>query len=191
MRHPYAITILTLLLTLFLTAQAQNKSEPNLKPTVIVPQHHADPAKTQFVKGPPDKELIAHNSPGENWEGLHVSELKSFRAMEKALKKSNKEPILIFKHSTTCPINARAAYRVNEWLEEKGEDKPKIYFVKVIESKPISLTLAKDLDVIHESPQILLIENGKSHWDTSHADITAENIEEALEKLTKKNEKKK
>ena len=168
-------------------AQEDNPTETRsvLTPTVITPTT----PEPVFTEAPPDKELIAHNSPGQNWEGPHVRELKSFKAMKKALKKSKREPILIFKHSTICPINARAAYRFNQWIEDQGDDKPKIYFVKVIESRPVSLELAKNLSVKHESPQILLIKDGESRWDTSHEDITAENIDKALEELHEKKPK--
>ena len=131
------------------------------------------------------KELKAKNTKGQNWEGPHVPELKTHKDLDKVMAKSKEKPILIFKHSTACPINARAAFRVNKWMEKLGDKKPEMYYVKVIESRPVSNELAKKLKVKHESPQILLIKDGESLWDTSHDKITPKAIEEAMKKHLK------
>jgi bacillithiol system protein YtxJ len=46
-------------------------------------------------------------------------------------------------------------------------------WVRVIEERPISLALAERAGVRHESPQALLIKNGKGVWHDSHWGITA------------------
>jgi bacillithiol system protein YtxJ len=125
---------------------------------------------------------IKPDTPDEAWGGPKVTELKSVEDMEQALDASKDAPVFIFKHSTACPISAGAAARVNKYLEAKGEDNlPKFYFVKVIESRPVSNALAEKLGVQHESPQIILIEKGKAVWNTSHQDITAETMTRAIE----------
>lgn len=142
-----------------------------------------------FVKGPTVDELKAKNTPGNNWEGPHVPELTSMEEMEAALKVSDDEPIIIFKHSTQCDVCSRASYRMNQWMEKSPNEVPKMYFVKVIEKKPVSQALAKKLKVKHESPQVLLIQDGKSVWDTSHEDITVENIKKGMKRLDTKESK--
>lgn len=146
-------------------------------------------AEFTFSKGPSEAQLKAKNEPGENWEGPHVPELKSFDDWEKTVEASNGAPILIFKHSTSCPVNAKAAYRVNQWLDEKGDEAPKMVFVKVIESKPVSKKIESDLRIKHESPQVLLLKDGEGRWSTSHDAITADAIEKALDEHADDDEK--
>lgn len=90
--------------------------------------------------------------------------------------------MLLFKHSTTCGVAARAAYRMNEWLKKVPDTAPKVVFLKVRERRPLSNAVEAQTKVKHESPQILLIKDREALWSTSHGDITAENIEAALEK---------
>ena len=93
---------------------------------------------------------------------------------------SQNVPTLLFKHSTTCPISARAAMRVQEFIESAPENAPAIHLIKVIESRPVSNAIAADLGVTHQSPQMILVSGGKSVWDTSHGDITPAAIGEAI-----------
>lgn len=142
-----------------------------------------------FKKGPSTAQLKAKNVDGENWEGPHVEEIKSFDDWDRVRKASADESILVFKHSTECPVNAKAAYRVNQWLEEQGDDAPRMVFVKVIETKPVSAKIAEDLSIEHQSPQVLLVEDGKGVWSTSHEEITAEAIEKALDEKGEKKDR--
>jgi bacillithiol system protein YtxJ len=100
--------------------------------------------------------------------------------LQKALDKSGESPVFIFKHSTACPISARAAARVSQYAEEGKGKKPEIYWLKVIESRPVSNELAERVNVVHESPQMILLDKGKAIWNTSHADITAKTMDEAI-----------
>ena len=116
----------------------------------------------------------------EHWEGPHVKELTQVDDLEAAVAASKEHPIFVFKHSTACPISGRAAVRVDKYLAETGEKAPDFVMVKVIESRPVSNAIAEKLGVQHESPQLLLLKDGKAIWNTSHGNITAENIEKAL-----------
>lgn len=93
---------------------------------------------------------------------------------------SKEKPVLLFKQSTTCPISADAFNQFHSFLNANEKDIG-AYFVKVRESRPVSNKIAEELDVRHQSPQILLIIDHKAVWDTSHTNITVENMKEALE----------
>ncbi|MFP6617621.1 MAG: bacillithiol system redox-active protein YtxJ [Candidatus Hydrogenedentota bacterium] len=125
------------------------------------------------------------NTPTENWEGPHVREIMNDKDWNTVLAESKKRPVFVFKHSTECPISAGAAFRTNAWLKKATKDTPKFYFVKVIERRPVSQKIAKNIDVKHESPQLLLLKDGKHVWNTSHEDITAKAIEGAIKKHAK------
>lgn len=73
----------------------------------------------------------------------------------------------VFKHSTTCPVSARAAREV-EALES---DLP-VYWVNVREQRELSNWIAEALGVRHESPQLILVRDGRAVKSWSHFEIT-------------------
>jgi bacillithiol system protein YtxJ len=139
------------------------------------PLAHADflnEARTFVVDG--------RNTPTENWEGPHVTEIKTEEDWKKVVAASKKEPVFVFKHSTECPISAGAAFRTNDFLKDAPKGTPKFFFVKVIETKPVSKTIEANTRVKHESPQLILLKDGKATWNTSHENITQESINVAI-----------
>lgn len=80
---------------------------------------------------------------------------------------------LLFKHSTRCPISSHAHDEYATWLRDAGTARVRTARVLVVESRPISNAIAQRLGVRHESPQAILIENGKPIWHASHHSITA------------------
>ena len=86
---------------------------------------------------------------------------------------------LVFKHSTTCPISAAARERFTAWVESLGPEEFPIYEVLVIEDRPLSQTIAADTGVEHQSPQAILLEDGKPRWHASHWAITQASLDRA------------
>ncbi len=112
-----------------------------------------------------------------------MTEITTLEQLELFLAGTAGRPAFLFKHSTTCPISASANRRVQAYLKETGErgaPVPEISLVRVHESRPVSNAIAERLGVTHKSPQLILVKDGLRVWDTSHYDITGENIEKAL-----------
>lgn len=102
-----------------------------------------------------------------NWNKLtqagQLEEIKS-QSMEK--------PVLIFKHSTRCSISSMSLDRLlRNW---KNEDQEKItpYYLDLIAYRSISDQIEKVFGVPHESPQAIIIKNGKAVYDNSHFGIS-------------------
>lgn len=109
-----------------------------------------------------------------------MNELTSLEQFEELLNTAE-GPILILKHSTTCPISAGAYRRVQDYLKQAGASGgPEVWLVRVHESRPVSNAIADRLGVPHKSPQLLMVIDGKCVWNTSHYDIGAESIEKAI-----------
>lgn len=125
--------------------------------------------------------VIPSDGPGEMWHGPKTDRMTTIEDLDATLAKSNDAPIFIYKHSTQCPINARAAFRIQAYMDKQGGALPKMHMVWVIESRLISNAIEDRLSVKHESPQLLLVKDGKALWNASHEDITAENVQRALE----------
>jgi len=73
---------------------------------------------------------------------------------------------LVFKHSTTCGISAGAAREVQAMTTEVP-----IYWVNVREQRELSNWVAETYGVTHESPQLILIRDGKAVQTWSHYDV--------------------
>lgn len=107
--------------------------------------------------------------------------LTSIADLEKAVETSATplfKSIAIFKHSTHCPVSTIAKKRlVSEW--NFGNELP-VYYLDLIEYRSVSNQIAEQFNVRHESPQILIIKDGKCIYHASHISISAKEIEKVL-----------
>ncbi|MCB0322860.1 MAG: DUF2847 family protein [Bdellovibrionales bacterium] len=72
----------------------------------------------------------------------------------------------VFKHSTRCPISAAAASRVRQ-----AESSLPLYWVNVVEQRSLSNWIAAELQVRHESPQLILLRSGKVEAVWNHGQV--------------------
>jgi bacillithiol system protein YtxJ len=108
-------------------------------------------------------------------------ELTKLEEWEQVLEQSSMKPVVVLKHSTTCPVSASALEEYDEYLAGKPSEEVDYYLVKVIESRPVSNQIAEDLSIKHASPQILYFKNKESIWNTSHWSVTAKHIAAVLD----------
>lgn len=86
---------------------------------------------------------------------------------------------IIFKHSTRCSISMMVKKRFElDW--DKLPDDINIYFLDLIQNREISNTIASKFFVPHESPQLLLIENGECVLDLSHGEVSVDEVMSVL-----------
>jgi bacillithiol system protein YtxJ len=106
--------------------------------------------------------------------------LRSREDLEALLASTARRPALVFKHSTACPISARAYREWEQFLTRPAAAGVTCAWVRVIEERPVSLALAQRVGVPHQSPQALLIRDGRALWHDSHHRITADALEAAV-----------
>jgi bacillithiol system protein YtxJ len=104
--------------------------------------------------------------------------LTDFGQLGEIVFNSNEKPAVIFKHSTRCSVSRMALKQFEN--EFKLSDKVTPYFLDLITYREISNEIESRFGVIHQSPQILLIKDGKSTFDASHSDIDAESLKELV-----------
>ena len=85
---------------------------------------------------------------------------------------SNEKPVVVFKHSTRCNIS-RMALKQFENEYDLSDNEVTTYFLDLIAFRDISNEIASRFNVVHQSPQLLLIVGGKSVYDVSHSAIDA------------------
>ena len=93
--------------------------------------------------------------------------LESTNDVDAAVKASHTKPQLIFKHSTRCSISTGAKFRMDGGLEELGE-RFDLHFLDLLQHRDISSFIASELGVPHESPQAIVIHEGKAVYNLSH-----------------------
>jgi bacillithiol system protein YtxJ len=106
---------------------------------------------------------------------MSIKQLHSIEDLNQFAQQSGK--LLLFKHSTTCPISAKAHEEFQAFMRDS--DTPAA-IVHVIEDRPVSNHIAEAFGIKHESPQIFMLEGGEVKWNTSHWKITQASIKEAL-----------
>ena len=99
--------------------------------------------------------------------------VKDMPSLETLIERSQANPVVIFKHSTTCPISASA-------YEEMQQLAGEVNLVEVQSARPISEELEKRLGIRHESPQVIVLRRGKAVWDASHWRINAGAVADAV-----------
>ncbi|MCU6797947.1 MULTISPECIES: bacillithiol system redox-active protein YtxJ [Paenibacillus] len=93
---------------------------------------------------------------------------------------SSEKPVVVLKHSTTCPVSANALQEFENYLNKQPNEQVDYVLVKVIESRPVSNQIAEDTGVKHASPQILYVKDKESVWNTSHWAVTEAHITAVL-----------
>ncbi|SRR5690554_82565 len=98
--------------------------------------------------------------------------LTDLEQLEDVLLHSYEKPIVIFKHSTRCSISKLALNRFeNDFNYPKEKIEP--FYLDLLVHRDISNEIARRLQVEHQSPQILVIKNGRAIYSTSHESIDA------------------
>jgi bacillithiol system protein YtxJ len=92
---------------------------------------------------------------------------------------SDEKPVVIFKHSTRCSIS-RMALKQFEKEYDLSDNEVTTYFLDLIAFRDISNEIASRFNVVHQSPQLLLIVGGKSVYDVSHSAIDADELKSKI-----------
>ena len=106
-----------------------------------------------------------------NWKKINsLEQVKEIKTL------SETNNVLIFKHSTRCPTSSMALNRLERNWEENYQEKIQPYFLDLIKHRDISNYIASEFDVMHESPQAILIQNRQATFNTSHLAISLSEI---------------
>ena len=109
-----------------------------------------------------------------NEKKIDWNELTDLVQLDEIIAISNEKPVAIFKHSTRCSISRMALKQFEN--EFNSSDKVTPYFLDLIAHRDISNEIANRFGVHHQSPQLILIKEGKAIYNVSHSDIDAEEL---------------
>ncbi|MCE2940448.1 MAG: monothiol bacilliredoxin BrxC family protein [Gemmatimonadota bacterium] len=85
---------------------------------------------------------------------------------------------IVFKHSPTCDLSARALVEMDRFrAEHPGAP---VEQLDVFADRPACLAIEAETGVRHESPQVLVFVGSQVAWHASHRRVTAQAVAEAL-----------
>jgi bacillithiol system protein YtxJ len=106
--------------------------------------------------------------------------ITTIEELETAIKTSFNKNILIFKHSTRCIISKTVLRNFELDAKNKTINNIDFCFLDLLEHRNVSNEIANKLNVEHQSPQILLISNGKCFFNASHEAIDFKGLQEKI-----------
>ena len=99
--------------------------------------------------------------------------------LEQLLSESETRPLLLFKHSYTCGVSAEALDELIYHLAHKANG-VRYAVVTVQTHRHVSNAVTAKLGIRHETPQALLIRDGRVVWSASHFRVTKASVEQAI-----------
>jgi bacillithiol system protein YtxJ len=99
--------------------------------------------------------------------------------LQGAIDESKTQPVAIFKHSASCSLSAVA----NEQMQRIVAEVP-VFRLIVQEARILSNAIANRFSIRHESPQLIVFDNGTPVFHTSHRGVTASALREVIARGT-------
>lgn len=101
--------------------------------------------------------------------------------LDQAIQASVSRVQVFFKHSTRCSISRVALSRFDR---EPAADIPAdFHLLDLLQFRDLSHQLTERSGIIHESPQLLMIKNGKCVYHANHLDIEPSDVYATLRAL--------
>ena len=107
---------------------------------------------------------------------LQWNYLESMEDLDAAEALSKEKTVVLFKHSTRCSVS-RFVLKQFENTYNIPTEKMEFYFLDLIEYRPISNEIASRFEVTHQSPQMIVLKEGKAVYNSSHESIDANDLE--------------
>ena len=108
---------------------------------------------------------------------MNWNTITSENQLDDLVEKSTEKAVLIFKHSTRCSISAMVKSRLEHAWDDSADIEP--YYLDLIRYRNISNEIASKFNIHHESPQAILLKDGKVAHHSSHMGISVDNMKAA------------
>jgi len=108
-----------------------------------------------------------------NWN--HITTVEE---LNQAIADTDNVTGIFFKHSTRCSISSMALNRFESSWEQ--DDNSKLYFIDLISNRDVSNSISELMGVMHQSPQVIVVKNGKEIYNASHNGISASDIKNSI-----------
>ena len=96
--------------------------------------------------------------------------------LEEIEKESEKQPVVIFKHSTRCGISRMVLNNLEKGYDLPKDKEVKLYFLDLLANREVSNEVAGRFNVRHESPQMIILKNREVVHHASHHSIELNDV---------------
>ena len=106
-------------------------------------------------------------------------DLNHMEQLDDLAEKSKTKPQFIFKHSTRCGVSRMviSQFKKTYPLTENDAD---LYYLDLLANRPISNKIAEKFQVMHQSPQLLVVKNGIVVAHESHGGINGMDLKKFI-----------
>jgi bacillithiol system protein YtxJ len=111
-----------------------------------------------------------------NFTWRRLEELSQLDAVEQL---SKEKLVVIFKHSVTCGISNMVWHQFQNEIDFNN-DHIEMLYLDLLAHRDVSNEIAKRFQVMHQSPQILILKNTEVIHHASHSAIRVSNIKQFL-----------
>lgn len=101
------------------------------------------------------------------------NDLTQLQQLDNLVTESFSKPVFIFKHSTRCSISRMA---LKQFENHYAIENTAAYFLDLLSHRDISNAIESRFGVVHQSPQLVLLMDGKCVYTVSHSDIDADEL---------------
>jgi bacillithiol system protein YtxJ len=103
----------------------------------------------------------------------HFTPVSNSTELESLFTLSHERPVVLFKHSLTCPVSSAA------FQEMSGLDGD-VSLIIVQRARDVSREVENLTGIRHESPQAIVLRNGQAVWNASHWRVKRATVEDAM-----------
>jgi bacillithiol system protein YtxJ len=114
----------------------------------------------------------------------NLTPLTDVQSLDAAIAESRERPVLLFKHSRYCGVSMEALDELNAHIESQPAATAAYKMITVQTHRSVSDAAAELLGLRHQTPQAILLRDGKVVWNASHFSITASKLDQALPTAT-------
>ncbi|AIG30577.1 general stress protein [Flavobacterium psychrophilum] len=120
------------------------------------------------------KNIFGHSETDKMVSKVNWKPLSDLGQLNEIKDLSHEKTVVIFKHSTRCSVSRMVLKQFEN--EYKLENKLALYFLDLLEHRDISNEIANSFGIVHQSPQLIVIQNGVAVYNASHESIDANDL---------------
>ena len=109
-----------------------------------------------------------------------LTPLVDVQSLDAAIAESRERPVLLFNHSRYCGVSCEALDELQAHMEGQTGSAVSYKMITVQTHRPVSDAAAQRLGIRHETPQAILLRDGKPVWNASHFRITASQLDQII-----------
>lgn len=98
-------------------------------------------------------------------------QITSVKDLDEAVAESYHRKVFVFKHSTRCFISKTVLKNFENEMKDSGHDYA-YYFLDLLAHRDISNHIAERFGIEHQSPQLIVLQDGKVVHHASHQSIS-------------------